>query len=74
MRHFQRGPTILHETTFQLPSPNNLLMISYPEQNALSRRYRQKKLNNLVSLPPVTNTRKTIPTHTHGFKLNPFGY
>jgi hypothetical protein len=74
MRHFQRRPTILQETTYQLPSSQNLLMISYPEQQPTSRRYRQKKLNSLVTLPPVNNPKRTTPTtQTHGFKLNLFG-
>ena len=75
MRHVQQRPSILDESTFQLPSPSNLLMISYPEQSISPRRYRPRRSTCLVSLPPLTDkTRPTASTGIHGMKWSLYGY
>lgn len=74
MRHFQSQPSILQETTFQLPSPSDLLLVSYPEPVVSPRRYKPKNSNTGVTLPPLVNTMRVIPAQMHGIKLNLYGY
>ena len=74
MRHIQNQAIILQETSYQLPTPTNLFLVSYPEQTVLPRRYRQKKLPCTVSLPPLINSTRMIPMQMHGLKFNLYGY
>ena len=77
MRHTQQRPSILDESTFQLPSPSNLFMISYPEPPISPRRYRPRRSTCLVTLPPlIDKTRAPAPTTTemHGIKWSLYGY
>jgi hypothetical protein len=74
MRHPQNQPTILQETTFQLPSPTDLFLMSYPKQNVSSRRYKPKNSSCVVPLPSLMNTTRTIPTHMRDVNLNFYGY
>jgi hypothetical protein len=74
MRHVNNQTNILQETTFQLPSPTDLFLISYPPQSVPSRRYGQKKSSSVVPLPPLMNTTRVVPNHVHGIKLNLYAY
>ncbi len=74
MRHFQSRP-IIQETTFQLPSPSDLLLMSYPNQPIPPpRRYRPNDSSSIVPLPPLMTTTRAIETRLHDIKLNLYGY
>lgn len=74
MRYIQNQAIILQEIPYDLPTPTNLFLVSYPEQTVLPRRYRQKKSTCTVTLPPLINSTRMIPMQMHGLKLNLYGY
>ncbi|CAF0817175.1 unnamed protein product [Rotaria sordida] len=74
MRYLQNQTTFIQDTTFQLSSSTDLLLIPYSERSRSLHRYRSKKKSCIVPLPSLMNSTRVTPTYIRDSKLNLYGY